>query len=90
VIEITAIRVVRGYGHEHITDVMWRSAATSTGLSTVEGIIGWLSANANNQAVVADPLGVEVAVVRPAGQPPHLCARADGKWTDDLLALPRF
>jgi len=90
-IEITAVRLTGGIGHEHITDVMWRSEATPAGLTSRQALVDWLSTSSSNQAVALDGQGtVQVEVVRPAGEPPYLRARAGGTWTDDLLALPRF
>jgi hypothetical protein len=90
-IEITAVRLTGGIGHEHITDVMWRSEATPAGLTSRQALVGWLSTSSSNRAVALDGQGtVQVEVVRSAGEPPYLRARAGGTWTDDLLALPRF
>jgi hypothetical protein len=90
-IEITAIRVTDGLAHEHITDVLWRSAGTSQGQTSRQAIVDWLSASSANQAVVADgPDYVRVAVVRPANQSRYIRTHRDGVWTDDLLALPTF
>ncbi len=89
-IQITAIRLGEGSGHECITEVRWRSNFTF-GQCTREGVIAWLSAAPANQAIVTDgSQAVPVLVVRPDGQEPHLRARLDGAWTDALLALPRF
>ena len=90
-IQITAIRLAGGTSHEHITDVLWRNEATSTGLCPLRAVVDWLSVTSDNKAVVADgSRWVQVAVVRPTDQPPFIRAQADGVWTDDLLALPRF
>lgn len=90
-IEITAIRLAGGTSHEHITDVLWRNATTSTGLCPKEAIVDWLSVSTENQAVVADGSArVRVLVVRPTNGPPYIRAHSDGLWTDDLLALPAF
>jgi hypothetical protein len=90
-IEITAVRLAGGTGHEHITDVMWRSEATPAGLTSRQALVDWLCASGSNQIVVLDgPRSVQVEIVRPAGEPPYLRARAGGTWTDELLALPRF
>ncbi len=90
-IEITAIRLAGGNGHEHITDVQWRSAATAEGQSNRQAIVDWLSASKDNHAVVVS--GSEtlpVAVVLAPNQPAYIRACSDGSWTDDLLALPTF
>jgi Protein of unknown function (DUF3892) len=90
-IEITAIRLAGGEGHENIAELMWRSAATSVGRCTRQAIVDWLGGSAMNRAVVeVSSEVVELAVVGGPDEPPHLRARRDGAWTDDLLALPRF
>ena len=69
----------------------WRSRSTSFGQCTREGIVAWLSADAANEATVAD--GAQLAAVRVVrcGAPaPYVRAQLDGLWTDALLALPRF
>jgi Protein of unknown function (DUF3892) len=90
-IEITGIRFDGGDGHEHISDVLWRSAATSLACSPRQAIVDWLEKSNENQAVVAGGSAeVQVAVVRRSDQPPYLRARADGVWSDELLGLPSF
>ncbi len=90
-IEITAIHLQGGDGHEQISAVQWRCAATSVGQASREAIVQWLGESAQNVAVVADGHGTAQVVVvhRPAGSP-YLRARLDGVWTDHLLSLPRF
>lgn len=102
-IEITAIRFGKAGGHRHttavggeqanaeqITDVMWRTG-TSQGQTSTQAIIDWLSGNKDNHAIVAvGPGRVQVLVVRPPNQQPHLRAQVDGAGTDCLLSLPRF
>lgn len=90
-IEITAVSFDDSRAHEHITAVLWRSASTPAGHSAREAIVAWLDTHSANEAVVADGADyVQVAVVRPESGAPYLRTQADGVWTDDLLALPRF
>jgi len=90
-IEITAVSFGQARAHEHITAVLWRSASSSTGHSAREAIVAWLDSSSANRAVVANGSDyVEVAVARTANQSPYLRTRADGVWTDHLLALPTF
>jgi len=90
-IEITAIRFEGGPAHEHITDVMWRSAATGLGHCPRLAIVSWLEESNENRAVVADGSGwVDLAVVRRPDTSPYIRAQRDRVWTDDLLALPGF
>src|ERR1700730_8649215 len=65
-IQITAVRLTGGIGHEHITDLMWRSEATPAGLTSRPGLVDWVSANSSNRAVIhVGPRTVQVEVVRP-------------------------
>jgi hypothetical protein len=90
-IELTAVRLEGGDGHEHVRILMWCSAATPAGVISRQGLVDWLSSSDSNRAVVLDGgRSVQVEVVRSASRPPCLRTRADGVWTDDLLALPRF
>jgi hypothetical protein len=90
VIEITAIRLRGGNAHEHITEVQWRGLSES-GCWTTRALIAWLSESGRHEAVVDSSFRwVQVEVVRPANRPPHVRARLDGLWTDNLLALPRL
>ncbi len=90
-IEITAIRQSGGTGHEHITDLSWKNTATNAiGTLTRQQLVDWLSSQ-GNQAIVQDAQGaVYVGVVRPENAPPYVRTYKDGRWTDNLLALPRF
>lgn len=90
-IQITAIRQEGGFGHEHVTTLLWCSAATPAGVISQQGLIDWLSSSDANRAVVLDARRtVDVEVMRTADHPPYVRAHAHGAWTDDLLALPRF
>lgn len=91
-IEINAIRLSGGTGHEHISSLQWRNTQSgATGQSTREAIVEWLEESKANQAVVAkNGSWVYVGVRRPAHGPRYLSTYGDGSWTDNLLALPRF
>ncbi len=86
---ITAIRMShQGHLHEHITDVRWQNTADNqTGTCSRAQMVEWL--RAGNHAYVTDGRRtVEVGVVD--ANPPFLRTHADGVWTDNLLALPRY
>jgi hypothetical protein len=91
-IEIRAIRLSGESGHEHISSLQWRNTQTgATGQSTRQAIVEWLEESKANQAVVANSgTWVYVGVRRPPQGPPYLSTYADGNWTNNLLALPRF
>lgn len=85
---VTHIRLSGGTGHEHITNVKWQDTSNNTSNQmTREQAVDWI--NHGNRAYVTDgQRTVEVGVVK--ANPPYLRTHADGKWTDNLLALPRF
>jgi catechol-2,3-dioxygenase len=90
VIEITAIRLADGTTHEHIVAVQWQTAS-STGQTSRQGLIDWLNASPENRAIVAgEGEDVPVLVVEPPDGTLQVRTFAHGRWTDHLLALPRF
>jgi hypothetical protein len=91
VIEITAVRFAGGRDHEQIAEVQWRSASTVAALATREGLAEWLRASESNRAFVRSQSGlVDVAVVADLEGALYIRSHAQGKWRDDLLALPTF
>lgn len=89
-IYVTAIRMATGGSiHEHIASVAWQNPPDSqTGTSTRAEMVEWIRAK-NGDARVRDSKGdVRVGVVD--GTPPYIRTYADGRWTDNLLALPRY
>lgn len=78
-----------GRRHEHIAEVQWRNPDSgSTGASAVAEVVSWIE-NKNGEAQVTDGRRTaEVGVVD--AKPKHLRTYADGVWTDNLLALPRY
>jgi Protein of unknown function (DUF3892) len=92
-IEITAIRLEGSSArHEHISSLQWRNIQTgATGQSTRQAVVDWLEESKANQAVVLSKgYRVYVGVRRPENKPKYLSTFANGEWTDNLLALPRF
>jgi hypothetical protein len=88
-IRITAIRLMGGATHEHITRLWWTGNGTTADNTRAE-LVDWISIG-RASAYVMDNIGnfVEVAVVRPRFGPAYLRTYADGVYTDNLLALPR-
>ncbi|MGD0742094.1 MAG: DUF3892 domain-containing protein [Acidimicrobiales bacterium] len=88
-VEITAIHLVGGTRHEHIASVRWvNPSSQETGSSTRETMVDWIE-NKGGAAFVTDGQNtVSVAVVD--AHPKYLRTYADGVWTDNLLALPRY
>jgi hypothetical protein len=87
---VTDVRLASGRaGHEHITDVKWRNPANDeTGQSTRAAMVDWITGG--GVAKVADSQGNDVSVGVVNDSPPYIRTHADGVWTDNLLALPRF
>ena len=89
-IYIRAVHMVGSVGHEHIASVCWLNG--DSGISkriTTDAMINFI--DAPNVVKVGGSDGpVAVGVVRPPGRKPYLRTHADGKWNDNLLALPRF
>lgn len=89
-IYITHIRLAAGAsGHEHITDVKWRNPETKeTNQSTKAVMVDWIRKGGDAQ--VKDTQGHDAKVGVVDANPPYIRTYADGVWTDNLLALPRF
>ena len=88
-IYITHIHLVGGTQHEHIASVKWRNPGDGkTGESTREAMVIWIRDEKGDARVTDGVNQVQVGVVNAA--PPYIRTHADGKWTDNLLALPRF
>jgi hypothetical protein len=89
VVYIIEVHMEGGSGHEHIAEVGWRDPADGkTGRSSRATMVDWIE-NKSGVAKVTDGINtVDVGVVK--GNPSYLRTHADGKWTDNLLALRRY
>jgi catechol-2,3-dioxygenase len=88
-IEITAVHMANGASHQHIASVRWVNPSNANVGQTERGaMVSWLQDNGNRAVVQSGQRQVEVGVVD--ANPPYLRTYADGVWTDNLLALPRF
>ena len=87
-IYITAIHLVGGEGHEHIASVRWQTPANDkSGENTRAEMVVWI--NEGGQAYVSQGGNTaQVGVVN--ANPPYIRTYADGKWNDNLLALPQY
>lgn len=89
-IRITAIRLSGGTDHQHITRLWWTNQTSgNTGNSARAEIVAWIEDKSGKAYVDEDGHRVEVAVVTPEYGDKYLRTRADGRWTNNLLALPR-
>jgi hypothetical protein len=90
-IRITTVRLSDGQQHEHIVHLWWTNPATSkNGDNTRAEIVAWIE-DKGGKAYVEDARGnrADVGVRTPTHGQKFLQTHADGKWTDNLLALPR-
>lgn len=88
-IYITAIHLVGGSGHEHISDVQWRNPGDdTTGQSSKATMVDWIKNKSGDARVTDGTNEARVGVVE--GTPPYIRTYADRTWTDNLLALPQF
>ncbi len=81
-----------GSGHEHVTALYWiDTPSTVENRSVIEEITRWLDISTNH-AFVEDRARpghyVEAYVVKPANGRWYVRTYADGRWTDNILALP--
>ena len=83
---ITQIHLEGGARHEHITEVRWNEGGV-IGMATRSEMVEWIL-NGGEARVRAMPVDVRVEVIRTT--PPYLRTVANGAYTDNLLALPRF
>jgi uncharacterized protein DUF3892 len=90
-IRMTAIRLSGGQGHEHIVRLWWTDPADGdSGDNSRAEIVAWIEGK-NGKAYVEDARGnrADVGVVTPQVGAKYLRTYADGRWTNNLLALPR-
>lgn len=91
-IQITAVRLQGGEGHEHIVRLWWTNPANAnTGDNSKAEIVAWIETE-DGKAYTDDGHAhrADVAVVTPAYGDKYLRTHADGVWTNNLLALPRW
>jgi hypothetical protein len=85
---VTAVHLEGGDRHEHIASVRWTNPAEGTSdQSTREQMVDWL--RRGGDARVSDGVR-EVSVHVVEANPPYIRTWADGVYTDNLLALPRY
>jgi hypothetical protein len=89
-IRITAVRLQGGNDHQHIVRLWWTNPSSgNTGDNSKAEIVSWME-NKNGKAYVEEGgHRVDVLVVTPAYGEKYLRTQADGRWTNNLLALPR-
>jgi hypothetical protein len=87
-IYIYAVHLSGGHGHEHISSVRWKNPDNgNAGTSTRAEMVGWIEGG-GAAYVCGNGHLARVRVVR--SNPRYIRTYADGVWSDNLLALPRF
>lgn len=88
-VRITAIHMVGAEHHQHIAEMKWANPTDgSTGASSREAMVKFIRDD-SGEAYVDGPTKRAYLRVREA-TPPYVQTYADGTWTDNLLALPRY
>jgi len=85
---VTKRHMEGGSKHEHIARVKWENRSDgTTGDNSRAEMVKWI--DEGGDARVADGSSfVRVGVVN--ATPKYIRTHADGKWTDNLLALPTY
>lgn len=85
---ITAIGPSSATEYAHIAKIRWLSSSDSkSNTMTMAAAVKWVQEG--HQFTVASDTGpVEVQMVK--ANPPYLRTVANAKWSDNLLALPKF
>lgn len=86
---ITAIHLDGGVEHQHITRLRYREPPSSTPREITRAeMVTWIRDKGGDARVAGN--GTEAKVLVVEANPPHLRTQANGRWSDNLLALPRF
>jgi hypothetical protein len=91
-IQITHVRY-QGFSknHESIIRYKWRNDATNAvGDNDKPSMVDFIDGKKGTAYVSDGGSRVAVGTVHPTNGQPYLRTYADGKWTDNLLALPTF
>jgi catechol-2,3-dioxygenase len=87
---VYAVHMSSGTGHQHIASVRWRNPDSGeSGQSTREVMVDWIR-NKQGKAYVCGGHGHMAVVGVVDAASPYIRTYADGVWTDNLLALPRY
>lgn len=79
-----------GTTHRHIAKVKWKNPDSGkSGESTQEAMVDWISKKKGSAYVCGDAAHIaRVGIVK--AESPYIRTYADGAWSDNLLALPRY
>jgi hypothetical protein len=88
-VRVTTVHMEGGENHEHIARVRWTNPQTGdSGQSTREQMIEYLRKPGTRAFVTDGERTVNIRIVE--AEPPYIRTHADGVWTNNLLALPRY
>ena len=87
---ITHIRLSGGNEHQHIVHFRWVDASGGVGDDDKRSMVDWIDNKKGLAYVGTGSYRVPVAVLHPLSGQPFLRTRPDGKWSNNLLTLPRF
>lgn len=80
-----------GYAHEHIAEVEWRNTSDNNiGRSTTPNVVDFIDNKNGDVRVRSTGSDVQVGTVHQQGRASFIRTHANGVWTDNLLALPRY
>jgi hypothetical protein len=89
VVQVTTVHMEGGESHEHIASVLWTNPQTGvSGQSTREQMIEFLRKPGTRAFVSDGERAVSIRIVE--AEPPYIRTHADGVWTNNLVALPRY
>lgn len=93
-IEVIERHMVGGENHEHIAEVKYVNEDGETKRASRAAMVEWLDKSDSNKAIVRSRQDrsqyAYVGTVHPQHSPAYIRTYADGKWTDNLLALPEY
>jgi hypothetical protein len=88
-VQVTTVHMEGGENHEHIASVLWTNPQTGvSGQSTREQMIEFLRKPGTRAFVSDGERAVNIRIVE--AEPPYIRTHADGVWTNNLVALPRY
>ena len=88
-VQVIAVHMVGGERHEHIANLRWRTdGETDHHESTRTQMVTFLESNPGQAYVTDGTMTASIGVVN--ATPKYVRTYADGVWTDNLLALPRY
>lgn len=90
-VRVTHVRMQSGgTRHEHIVSVKWENAGTgANGSSTVAEMVKYID-EGGKAYTLEQGIRAEIGVRRPSSGRPYIQTHADGYWTNNLLALPKY